>query len=126
MGGRSKEKSKAAASNGEGRARTKAARRARAAPRTGTKQARQASGFWRRGTVRGETSEEHRRAGGDGQIGGGTDRQRKFRSSSEGEMRGVGRTRPGKAKERVTEERVNMKAKEEELEGKEHSRPRTW
>ena len=31
------------------------------------------------------------------------------------------RTRPaGKAKERVTEERVNMKAKEEELEGKEH------
>ena len=40
--------------------------------------------------------------------------------SSEGEMRGVGRTRPGKAKERVTEERVNMKAKEEELGGKEH------
>ena len=39
-----------------------------------------------------------------------------------GEMRGVGRTRPGKAKERVTEERVNMKAKEEELEAKEHSR----
>ena len=43
-----------------------------------------------------------------------------------GEMRGVGRTRPGKAKERVMEERVNMKAKEEELEGKEHSRSRTW
>ena len=42
-------------------------------------------------------------------------------------MRGVGRTRPtGKAKERVTEERVNMKAKEEELEEKEHSRSRTW
>ena len=37
-------------------------------------------------------------------------------------MRGVGRTRPGKAKERVTEERVNLKAKEEELEEKEHSR----
>ena len=44
----------------------------------------------------------------------------------EGEMRSVGRTRPGKAKERVTEERVNMNAKEEELEGKEHSRSRTW
>ena len=41
-------------------------------------------------------------------------------------MRGVGRMRPGKAKERVMEERVNMKAKEEELEGKEHSRSRTW
>ena len=43
-----------------------------------------------------------------------------------GEMRGLRRTRPGKAKERVKEERVNMKAKEEELEGKEHSRSRTW
>ena len=39
-------------------------------------------------------------------------------------MRDVGRTRPGKAKERVTEERVNMKAKEE-LEAKEDSRSRT-
>ena len=29
-------------------------------------------------------------------------------------------------KERVTEERVSLKAKEEELEGKEHSRLRTW
>ena len=37
-------------------------------------------------------------------------------ASSEGELRGVGRTRPGKAKERVMEDRVNMKAKEEELE----------
>ena len=39
-------------------------------------------------------------------------------------MRGVGRTRPtGKVKERVTEERVNMKAKEEEeWEDKEQSR----
>ena len=46
-------------------------------------------------------------------------------ASSEGEMRGVGRTRPGKAKERVMEEKGNMKAKEEELEGKEHSRSRT-
>ena len=37
-------------------------------------------------------------------------------ASSEGEMRGVGRTRPtGKAKEKVTEESVNMKAKEEAL-----------
>ena len=40
-------------------------------------------------------------------------------------MRGVGRTRPGKAKERVMEERVTMKAKEEDLEGKENSRSRT-
>ena len=40
---------------------------------------------------------------------------------------GVERARPaGKAKERVTEERVSMKAKEEELEGKEHRRSRTW
>ena len=37
-----------------------------------------------------------------------------MQASSEGEMRGVGRTRPGKAKERVTEERVNIKAKEED------------
>ena len=49
-----------------------------------------------------------------------------MQASSDEEMRGVGRTRPGKAKERVTEESVNMKAKEEELEGKEHSRWRTW
>ena len=42
---------------------------------------------------------------------------------SEGEMRGVGRTRPtGKVKERVTEERVNMKAKEEGLATKENSK----
>ena len=42
----------------------------------------------------------------------GTDRQRKILASSEGEMRGVRRTRPaGKAKGRATEERVNMKAK---------------
>ena len=39
-------------------------------------------------------------------------------------MKGVGRTSPGKAKGRVTEERVNMKAKEE-LEAKEDSRLRT-
>ena len=46
-----------------------------------------------------------------------------------GEMRGVGRTRPaGKVTGRVMEEMVNMKGKEEkeELEEKEHSRPRTW
>ena len=43
---------------------------------------------------------------------------------SVGEMRDVGRTRPRKAKERVTEERVNMKAKEE-LEAKEDTRLRT-
>ena len=42
-----------------------------------------------------------------------------------GEKTDIGRTRPGKAKERVTEERVNVKVKEEELEGKEHSRSRT-
>ena len=43
-------------------------------------------------------------------------------ASSEGEVRGVERTRPaGKAKERVTEERVSMKAKDE-LEAKEDSR----
>ena len=40
-------------------------------------------------------------------------------------MKGVGRTRPGKAKERVTEERVNMTVKQEELEVKEDSRSRT-
>ena len=43
-------------------------------------------------------------------------------ASSEGEMRGVGRTRPGKAKERVTEERVNIKAKEEDLGTTENSK----
>ena len=43
-----------------------------------------------------------------------------------GEMRSAGRTRPiGKVKERATEERVNMKATEEDLEGKEHSRSKT-
>ena len=37
-------------------------------------------------------------------------------ASSEGEMRGAGRTRPaGKAKGKVTEEKANMKAKEEDL-----------
>ena len=42
-----------------------------------------------------------------------------------GEMRGVGRTRPaGKAKEKVTEERVNMKAKEEDLATKENTQRR--
>ena len=47
-----------------------------------------------------------------------------MQASSE-EMRGVGRTRPtGKAKERVTEERVNMKAKEEDLAAKENSKRR--
>ena len=45
-------------------------------------------------------------------------------TSSKEEVKGVGRTRPGKAKERLTEERVNMKAKEE-LEAKEDSRSRT-
>ena len=40
-------------------------------------------------------------------------------------MRGGGRTRPaGKAKERVTEERVSMKAKEEDLAAKENSKRR--
>ena len=44
-----------------------------------------------------------------------------------GEMRGVGRTRPaGKAKGKATEERVNMTAKQEELEVKEDSMSRTW
>ena len=47
-----------------------------------------------------------------------------MQASFEGEMRDVGQTRPGKAKGRVTEERVNMKAKEE-LETKEDSRLRT-
>ena len=38
-------------------------------------------------------------------------------------MSGVGRTRPaGKAKEKVTEERVSMKTKEEDLAGKDSSR----
>ena len=41
-----------------------------------------------------------------------------------GEMRGVGRTRPRKAKEWETEERVNIKAKEEDS-AKENSRLRT-
>ena len=54
------------------------------------------------------------------------DRQRyrqaeEVQDSSEGEMRGVGRTRPEKAKERVMEERVSMKAKEEDLVAKEDS-----
>ena len=49
-----------------------------------------------------------------------------MQASSEGEKTDIGRSRPtGKAKEKVTEERVNMKAKEEELEGKEQSRLRT-
>ena len=40
-------------------------------------------------------------------------------------MRGVGRTRPaGKAKEKVTEDRVSMKAKEEDLAAKENSKRR--
>ena len=40
-----------------------------------------------------------------------------------GEVRGVGRTRPeGKAQERVTEERMSMKAKEEDLAAKETER----
>ena len=58
---RSKEKRKAAA-----RERATAAARGRAASRTGTKQARQTSGFWRRGTVAGDTSGKRRRAGGGG------------------------------------------------------------
>ena len=45
-------------------------------------------------------------------------------ASSEEEMRGVGRTRPAEeAKEKVTEETVSMKAKED-LAAKEHSRRR--
>ena len=44
-------------------------------------------------------------------------------ASSEGEMRGAGRTRPaGKAKGKVTEEKANMKAKEEDLAAKDSSR----
>ena len=39
-------------------------------------------------------------------------------------MKGLGRTRSGKAKEKVAEERANMKAKEE-LEAKEDNRSRT-
>ena len=40
-------------------------------------------------------------------------------------MSGVGRTRPaGKAKEKVTEERVSMKTKEEDLATKENSKRR--
>ena len=39
-----------------------------------------------------------------------------MQASSEGETRGVGRTRPaGKAKEKVTEERVCRKVNEEDL-----------
>ena len=44
--------------------------------RTGAKQA---SAFRSRRSIEGDEGGEHRRAGGDGQIGGGTDRQRKFR-----------------------------------------------
>ena len=41
-------------------------------------------------------------------------------------MRGVGRTRPaGKAKGKAMEERVNITAKQEELEVKEDSKSRT-
>ena len=71
MGGRSKEKRKAAA-----RERATAARRARTAPWTGTKQGKQVD-FGEEEQLR-ETRAK-RRAGGDGEIGGGTDRQRKFR-----------------------------------------------
>ena len=42
----------------------------------------------------------------------------------EQEKTDIGRMRPGKAKEKVTEEKANMEAKEE-LEAKEHSRSRT-
>ena len=44
-------------------------------------------------------------------------------ASSKVEMRGIGRTRPaGKAKGKVTEEKANMKAKEEDLAAKDSSR----
>ena len=45
-----------------------------------------------------------------------------MQASSEGEMRGVGRTRPAeKAKEKVTEEKVSMMAKEDDLAAKGHT-----
>ena len=48
-----------------------------------------------------------------------------MQASSEGKTRGARRTRPaGKAKEKVTKERVNMKAKEEDLATKENSKRR--
>ena len=48
-----------------------------------------------------------------------------MQDSSEGETRGVGRTRPaGKAKERATGEKASMKAKEEDLASKANSRRR--
>ena len=73
----------------------------------------------------GETSGKHRRAGGDGcRLAERYGQAEEVQVLSEGEMRDVGRTRPRKAKERVTEERVNMKAKEE-LEAKEDTRLRT-
>ena len=47
-----------------------------------------------------------------------------MQASSEGEMRGVGRTRPaGKAKEKEMGGKVSMKAKDD-LAAKEHSRGR--
>ena len=53
------------------------------------------------------------------------ERAEEAQASSEGEMRSVGRTRPaGKAKEWVPEERVSMKAKEEDLAAKENSKRR--
>ena len=50
------------------------------------------------------------------------DRSRKYRSRPR-EMKGVGRTRPGRAKERVMVERASTGAKED-LEAKEDSRSR--
>ena len=48
-----------------------------------------------------------------------------MQASSEGEMRGVERTRPaGKAKERVTEEKASMEAKAKDLAAKANSRRR--
>ena len=59
-----------------GGARTNAIGRTRAKLRTGAKQA---SAFRSRRSTEGDEGGEHRRIGGDRQIGGGTDRQRKFK-----------------------------------------------
>ena len=83
--------------------------------RTGTEQARQASAFRRRQQL-GKTGVEN---ASEPEVMGRTTELRtgeEVQASSEGETRGFGRTRPArKAKEKVMEERVSMKAKEEDL-----------
>ena len=68
----------------------------------------------RRRTVGRDASGKRRRAGGDGVDWPRLGQAEEVQASSEGETRGIGRTRPaGEAKERATEGKANMKAKED-------------